>query len=176
MGEVGGGARAPILGLNTPTLDPSPQAGGCRLNHMTTTYPHHLPSCHTPPITPHGRPAGEQWRGEPGGGFASPTGSKFRLRQGERPLEPDSSKNRRPGTVFVSYSINHEAKPSRGPLAATLACPRCHLGSRSLSDNRIAGGVFARLYAAESPRPCPDFATIACGQHAAPLHHAVFTR
>ena len=82
--------------------------------------PPNLP--HTMPITPHGRPAGEQWRGGPGGGFASSTGSKSWLRQGERPLGPDSSKNRRPEAAIVSLF-----KLLRGD---------CRFGVRPSSHNR----------------------------------------
>jgi hypothetical protein len=101
-----------------------------------------------------GLQANSGW-GEPGGSFASPTGSTLRLRQGERPLEPDSSKNRHPETASVSCFTSYEAKAVSG--------------SALLCDNRITGGALACL---ESPLPCPHFATTACGQHAAPLRQA----
>ena len=87
------------------------------------------------PITPHGRPAGEQWWGGPGGGFASSTGSKSALRQDERSLEPDSSKNRCPEAKTVSFF-----KLTRGG---------CRLGVRSSVTT-----AFRRRLGALAPRPC----------------------
>ena len=57
-----------------------------------------LQTCaHNHAITPHGRPAGEQWRGGPGGGFASPTGSSLAAR-GERSRRANPGLFQKPAT------------------------------------------------------------------------------
>src|SRR5690554_961338 len=93
------------------------------------------------PITPHGRPAGEQWRGEPGVVFACRTGSSPAVWGRAIPVPPYSSKNRRPEAVSSHYFTLPEAKPASGsahlpqpsgPPTARRLCLRCHkLTSRS---------------------------------------------
>jgi hypothetical protein len=64
-------------------------------------------------ITPHGRPAGERWWGEPGGGFASPTGPSAAPSGRTNLLRvPHCSKNRHPEAASVScfYLLRGESR------------------------------------------------------------------
>ncbi|MDP2780466.1 hypothetical protein, partial [Devosia sp.] len=64
----------------------------------------------------HGRPAGEQWWGEPGVVFACRTGSTPAVWGRAIPVPPYSSKNRRPEAVPSHYKIIPEAAAASGPV------------------------------------------------------------
>src|SRR5690606_18044930 len=69
---------------------------------------------HTLPITPHGRPAGEQWRGEPGVVFACRTGSSPAVRGRATPCRRTVPKTGAPGRFPSHYFTLPEAKAVSG--------------------------------------------------------------
>jgi hypothetical protein len=95
------------------------------------------------PITPHGRPAGEQWRGEPGGGFASPTGSS--PDGSVCATGPCCSKNRHSGTACVSFLFYSEASAVSGSARLLLGNAESLPSWRAPIDNRSSGGACACL-------------------------------
>ena len=111
----------PTLGPAVPLPDPPRKGEGvdCQFvaHRLTPLIPTPPNLSHTPPITPHGRPAGEQWRGEPGGGFASPTGSRpaapWRATTG-RQCNGSVPKTGTPRRQSSHYIQNSEAKAVSG--------------------------------------------------------------
>src|SRR5690554_3922580 len=67
------------------------------------------------PITPHGRPAGEQWRGEPGVAFACRTGSRPAVRGRATPCRRTVPKTGAPRRIPSHYFILPEAADASGP-------------------------------------------------------------
>src|SRR5690554_539412 len=67
------------------------------------------------PITLHGRPAGEQWRGEPGVVFACRTGSSLAVRGRATPCRRTVPKTGAPRRFRLTILLYQRRKPSRGP-------------------------------------------------------------
>src|SRR5690554_3751153 len=80
------------------------------------------------PITPHGRPAGEQWRGEPGVVFACRTGSSPAVRGRATPCRRTVPKTGAPRRFRLTILTYQRRKPSRGPLACDNRIFRRRLG------------------------------------------------
>ena len=106
MARTEPGPARPRSSMSSP--DPTAPARDKRGRQSCPSYPRPENRAHNPPIAPRGglqaNRGGVGWVGG-----ASSTGSTSRLRQGERPLEPGSSKNQHPEAALVSFCFYSEA-------------------------------------------------------------------
>ena len=95
------------------------------------------------PITPHRRPAGEQWWGGPGGDFAFSHRLHASVATGRATPRTGQFQNRRPEAVFVSLKLKLRGES--------------RLGVRRLFDNRVTGGASARADLSNASMGCTNF-------------------